>query len=128
MHIARELDPLREAPTSLELPGDLADVTGQCGGPTESVHGCALGVGQLERLAVTVGEDHAEPASGSRDGSAGELGDTRQLRVPGRYVRGQIGRLDHAVLRQRALCDRRLFESAVTVDDEVAVDAVASCR
>jgi hypothetical protein len=87
----------------------------------------ALGIAQLEAGAATVGEDHPEPAPGGRHRHAAERLDPAETGVALRHPAADVAAdLDHAVLGQRHLGDRRLLERAVHLGEQAALDAVAA--
>ena len=115
--LAREVDAgLQQARAAL-LAGRDADARGQRGGLAERPHRVALRLGQLEAAPAAVGEDHAQPAPAGRDRRAGQRLDAREVprSAPGTQRRQVAAHLDHAVLGEGDLGDRRLLERAVDV-------------
>ena len=76
--------------------------------------------------AAAVGEDHAEPAARRGHRHAAQRLDAAQARVAlGHPARELARHLDHAILGQRNLRDRRLLERAVHLGQEAGLDSVA---
>ena len=118
MQVAGQLDPFVQAALAFALLGRVLDAGGQGGEPSERHHRLALAVVEREVVAFAVGEDHPEPAPRGRDRRAGQVGALGQLGVAGGHVLGEVtlagadGDLDHAVLFQGLLGDRRLVDRA----------------
>ena len=81
VHLTGEVDPLRRAAASARArPWPCArwrPARRSCPASTS----CAARVGQVERPAAAVGEDHAQPAPAGRHRRAGERGEPGELRV-----------------------------------------------
>ena len=118
VQVAGQLDPFGEAALAFALLGRVLDAGGQRGQPAEGHHRLPLAVVERIVLAFAVGEDHPEPAPRGADRRAGQVGALRQLGVAGGHVLGQVAvaavhaDLDHPVLLQRDLGDRRLVDRA----------------
>ena len=109
--LARQLEPLGQAPRPLLLARHVARRRDQRGRLPERPQQVPLAVGELEPPAAAVGADHPVRAPRRAQRRAHERRDPEQLGVLGRdLLLDPLGDHDHLVLEQRALRDRRVDE------------------